>query len=52
MDASQLANANQAMAQNTAAIAGGIGSVLGGLAGGFGVDGKFDLANMTKMIQR
>jgi|TARA_R100000084_G_scaffold106945_2_gene65962 hypothetical protein len=52
MDASQLANANQAMAQNTAAIAGGIGSVLGGLAGGFGVDGKFDFANMTKMIKR
>ena len=51
MDASQLAGANQAMQQNTASIAGGIGSVLGGLAGGFGVDGKFKLGNMTKMIK-
>lgn len=50
IDAGQLQQANQAVAQNQAAMIGGIGSVVGGLAGGFGATGKFDFKNMLKTV--
>lgn len=51
MEAGQLQAAKQAAAQNDAMLIGGVGGVLGGLAGGFNEAGKFDLKNMTKRIQ-
>tara|TARA_R110000824_G_scaffold142586_8_gene309757 strand:- start:788 stop:1567 length:780 start_codon:yes stop_codon:yes gene_type:complete len=49
MDANTLAAANQEVAAGKAMVAGGIGATLGGLAGGFGKDGKFDFKNMYKV---
>tara|TARA_R100000742_G_C4275322_1_gene95724 strand:- start:1046 stop:1828 length:783 start_codon:yes stop_codon:yes gene_type:complete len=50
LEAGQLAQANEAMAANTAMIAGGITDTVGGIAGGVGADGSWKLSNMTKMI--
>ena len=51
MEAGQLQQANQAMAQNDAAIIGGVGDTLGGLAGGFDAKGKWSLKKMTERIK-
>ena len=50
MEAGQLQSAKQAAAQNDAMLIGGVGDVLGGLAGGFDAKGKFGLKNMFKRI--
>ena len=50
MEAGQLQQANQAVAANQAAMIGGIGDVVGGVAGGFNAQGKFSIKEMFKTV--